>query len=89
MVGAWKHNRNKWCCRFNPDKCCRQNRPRDINATLAADVCKGKLHIARFLEFVKVNSTCDKIGVDFTFAIKADMNSAVNYNSSIALAKQF
>jgi hypothetical protein len=43
--------------------------PRDINATLAADICKGKVHLVLFHGFVKVKSTSDKIGVDFTFAI--------------------
>jgi len=44
---------------------------RSINALLAANVCKGKIHIAHFLKFVKVNSTRDEIGVDFSFSIKA------------------
>ena len=43
---------------------------RGINATLVADVCKGKIHIVCFLEFVKVNSTGYEKGVDFTFTIK-------------------
>jgi hypothetical protein len=43
---------------------------RGINATLVRDICKGKIHIARLLEFVKVNSTRDEIGVDFSFSIK-------------------
>lgn len=32
--------------------------------------CKGKIHIAYSLRFVKVKSTRDKKGVDFSFAIK-------------------
>jgi hypothetical protein len=42
---------------------------RGINATLVTDVCNGKIHIARSLEFVKVNSTKVEIGVDFSFTI--------------------
>jgi len=72
---------------------------RSINALLAANVCKGKIHIAHFLKFVKVNSTRDEIGVDFSFSIKAIVNKyfyrgqtidkklILEYNRNVILAR--